>query len=230
MSVIGETFFLYCRPILQNLQNIKNKVNTVIQPYVTLLKEDNERLNKAATSYLPMLAIAGICTQALEYKYTPQLQLILASLFVWYWAYGIHRLHHHLPSKGLFLYLNPHMAIHHSHIKFLPRWLELIVETIHNIFWFFLLYLIQECTNIHVAPTSIIILSMLVYSSVHVINYSMFGSEKHRQQHENPDVNFGPDFLDHAFGTNSDEEFENMSHFIPNFLVSTLLIYYFWRN
>jgi hypothetical protein len=216
--------------------SIIGKVEATITPYLPLIREwcayayayaeeDKKRLEQAIYAYMPMLTLAGICTHLLEYKYTPPLQLVLASSFVWYWAYGIHRLHHHLPSTGIFSYLNPHMAIHHSHVT-LPRWLELTVETLHNIFWFFLLYLLQEYTNIHIAPTSIVVLSMLVYSSVHVINYSIFGSEKHRRQHENPDVNFGPDFLDHVFGTNSDEEFEDMNHFIPNFLVSTFLIYY----
>ena len=185
---------------------------------------DSRGLYTAFNAYFPVNLVTGLCCLYLEYGKTPILHLMAGGSFTWFWAYWIHRLHHNLPSTGIGFYLNPHISIHHSHEKTLPRWLDLFVETIHNIVWFFFLYLLQELTQIHIVPTSIIVLSMLVYSSVHVINYSMFGSEKHRRQHEIPDSNYGPDFLDHVFGTNSDPDFEDMSHFIPNSILSTLLI------
>lgn len=187
-------------------------------------KRSMDELYAAFIAYFPVNLVTGLCCLYLEYGKTPILHLMAGGSFTWFWAYWIHRLHHNLPSTGIGFYLNPHISIHHSHEKLLPRWLDLFIETIHNIVWFFFLYILQELTQIHIVPTSIIVLSMLVYSSVHVINYSMFGSEKHRRQHEIPDSNYGPDFLDHVFGTNSDPELEDMSHFIPNSILSTLLI------
>jgi len=193
---------------------------------VDIYADDKKRLWLSLRAYLPVSIVTAACTYFLEYTRTPDLHLITGSMFTWFWAYGIHRLHHSIPSTGIFYYLNPHMSIHHSHVKILPRWLELTVETLHNSVWFFLLYLLQEVTDLHLVPNSIILMAMLVYSTVHVINYTMFGSEKHKEQHRNPDVNYGPDFLDHVFGSNSTEEFEDMSHFIPNSILSALAIRY----
>jgi hypothetical protein len=193
-----------------------------------IYERDKQRFFRSLYAYVPCFITTGLCSYALE-STTPLLQLTTASIFTWYWAYFIHRLYHYLPSTGLFYYINPHIAIHHSQEKTLPRWLELTIETVQNIFWFFLLYILQEATQIHIVPDSIILLSLFVYASVHNINYSIFGSEKHKEQHLNPDVNFGPDFLDHTFGTNSDEEYENMVHFIPNSILSYILILWLRR-
>ena len=194
-----------------------------------IYERDKKRLCMALRAYLPIFGVNAACIYFLESEHIPCLQLFTGSMFTWYWAYGIHRLHHNIESTGIFYYLNPHLSIHHSHEKVMPRLLELTIETLHNIVWFFLLYLLQELTGLHLVANTIIVMAMLVYSTVHVINYTMFGSEKHRAQHLNPDVNYGPDFLDHVFGSNSDEEFEDMSHFIPNSILSTLAIRYLSR-
>lgn len=185
-----------------------------------------DEIYAATCAYSPALFVTFLCSWFLEPN-TPLLQLQTGCGFIWFWAYFIHRLHHNLPSTGIFRYLNIHLSLHHSHEKELPRYLELILETVQNAVWFGILYVIQEVTDIHLVPRSIVLLGMLVYTSVHVINYSVFGSAKHREQHAQPYVNYGPDFLDHAFGTNSDPSFEDMSHFIPNSILSAALIKYF---
>jgi len=172
--------------------------------------EDKERLCMFVRAYLPISIVTTVCSLFLEYQYTPFIQIITGSMFSWFWAYGIHRIHHSIPSTGLFYYLNPHISIHHSHVKVFPRWLDLSIECLQNMAWFIPLYILQELTDIHIVPNSIIALSLLVYASVHYINYSLFESKKHIAQHLNPHINYGPDFLDHIFGTNSDEEFEDI--------------------
>ena len=193
-----------------------------------IYERDKQRIFRSLYAYAPITITTVLCIYTLE-STTPILQLITAATFIWFWPYFIHRLYHYLPSTGLFYYINLHVSIHHSHTKTFPRWLELMIETVQNIFWFFLLYILQEVTQIHIVPDSIILLSLFVFVSVHIINYSMFGSDKHSRQHLNPDVNFGPDFLDHIFGTNDTEDFENMAHFIPNTLLSYILILWLRR-
>ena len=188
--------------------------------------KDKERIYRLLPAYLPVWLVTGLCSFFLEYQHTPYLQLLTGGSFIWFWAYGIHRIHHSIPSTGIFYYLNPHISIHHSHTKVFPRWLEMAIETLHNIAWFLFLYIIQEVSNIHIVPNSIIAVSTLVYISVHYFNYSLFESKKHKAQHLNPHVNYGPDFLDHVFGTNSDDDFEEMSHFIPNTIISAVLVHY----
>jgi hypothetical protein len=75
----------------------------------------------------------------------------------------------------------------------------------------------------------------LLYISVHIINYSIFHtSEKHIKHHITSNKtlspqNYGPDFIDHIFGTNSDEEFENYNHILPNILISFIITYYIYE-
>jgi len=114
-------------------------------------------------------------------------------------------------------------------IKILPRWLELLVETLENLWWFIILYGIQELLDIHITPTSIIFLAAIIYTSTHLINYTIFTSDRHRAHHIHKNVNYGPDFLDHTFGTNSDEDFEDMSHMIPNIILSFLITYWLFK-
>lgn len=185
-----------------------------------------KELYSAIYAYAPVLYVTYLCSLYLE-PATPLLQLRTGCIFIWYWAYFIHRLYHILPCTGIFRYINIHLSLHHAHEKVMPRALELALETFQNAIWFGILYVLQELSDIHIVPTSIIVFSVLVYTSVHIINYSVFGSEKHRLQHLHPDTNFGPDFLDHVFGTNSDPEFENMAHFIPNSILASLAIKHF---
>jgi len=197
---------------------------------IDLTENDFSEIYAAMKAYIPLLIVNSLCSSILELNRIPILQLFTGCMFIYFWSYFIHRLHHNLPKSGIFFYLNPHMSLHHEIVKILPRWLELIIETFQDIFWFLILYGIQELLNIHITPPSIIILAGITYTTTHVINYSMFGSDKHRDQHMNPNNNFGPDFLDHLFHTNSDKEFEDMAHLIPNTIFSFLISYYLIYN
>ena len=182
-------------------------------------------IRHAALAYAPACTFISLCSFLLEPD-VPLLQLTTAGVFMFLWAYWIHRLWHSLPYTGVFYYLNPHLSIHHAEEKHLPRWLDIAIEALQNLFWFVPLYILQECTQIHIVPPSIIWFGALVYASLHLVNYTLFTFDKHVAQHKDPNVNFGPDILDHIFGTNSDPTFELMHHFIPNALASYLLIRY----
>jgi hypothetical protein len=194
--------------------------------WIDFYSSDIIKLIHSTMAYGPVNLTTILCAYAVEYKTTPLLQIYVGTLFIWIWVYFIHRLHHNIPSTGIFYYLNPHISFHHAEVKTIPKWLDLTIETLQNIMWFVPLYLLQEFTDIHIVPTNIILLSMLVYVSVHIVNYSMLGSDKHARQHKNPHSNYGPDFLDHMFGTNSDDTFEDMIGFIPNTILACLFILY----
>jgi hypothetical protein len=194
-----------------------------------LYERDIKRLYNAIMSYGPSMCVVGLCCLALEYSTLSYLHLATGIYFVNLWSYVIHRVMHSIPSSGIFSYLNIHVALHHSSKKGMPRSLELVVETLNNLMWFVMLYILQFLLNIHIVPDSILLLTALNFTSIHIINYSLFGSQKHREQHRNPHVNYGPDFFDHIFGTNSDETFENMTTFIPNTIGSFLLVKYLCR-
>jgi hypothetical protein len=186
---------------------------------------DMDELRRALIAYVPACTVLSLGTYLLEPD-VPLLQLTTGGAFMFMWAYWTHRLWHTFPYTGVFYYLNPHLSIHHAEQKQVPRWLDIVIEALQNLFWFVPLYILQECTQIHIVPTSIILFGALIYASIHLVNYTFFTFDKHVAQHKDPNVNFGPDILDHIFGTNSDPSFEPMHHFIPNALASYLLIRY----
>jgi hypothetical protein len=130
------------------------------------------------------------------------------------WLYWSHRLLHWIPRDSLFL--NPvfHIWGHHGVPKPISnRTLELFAETAwEGFFWIIVPIWLQWITRIHVIPTSIVLLSSLMWISIHVIQYSIVGSETHSRHHRDTRVNYGPDILDHLFGTNYDETHEDTTY------------------
>lgn len=73
----------------------------------------------------------------------------------------------------------------------------------------------------------VILFSVLLYSSVHNINYGYLKlNNVHSLHHNNPFTNLGPDICDIIFGSkhNSNSLPENTNHHIPNMIVVTSLI------
>jgi sterol desaturase/sphingolipid hydroxylase (fatty acid hydroxylase superfamily) len=196
---------------------------------IDLTENDFSETYGAIKAYSPLLIVTLLCSLILELSTTPILQLFTGFMFIYLWSYFIHRIDHNLPTDGIFYYLNPHISLHHEMVKRLPRWVELIIEGLQDLGIFYLLYYIQELLDIHITPTSIIFLVAISYTTTHIINYTMFTSDTHRDHHIHKNVNYGPDFLDHIFGTNSDKGFEDMSHMIPNIIVSFLITYWLFK-
>tara|TARA_B110000285_G_C15137457_1_gene628070 strand:- start:3239 stop:3562 length:324 start_codon:yes stop_codon:yes gene_type:complete len=99
-----------------------------------------------------------------------------------------------------------------------------------NILFFFILFIFQKLINITIFPNTLIIYYGMIYTSVHIINYSVFGSNHHVKHHESINkaqyYNYGPDTIDHIFGTNFDDSWENFGHMLPNILVSYIICNY----
>ena len=160
-------------------------------------------------------------------KYTPIHSLI--SIFIlFFYSYFIHFLFHKFPDI-----INIHMKIHHKKTNTLfEKYINLLIETIVNILFFIIFYFLQKIINFEFVPTILIVFYGLIYVSVHIINYSIYHTtEKHIKHHtssnsDNLTKNYGPDIVDHLFGTNSDNKFENYNHILQNILVSFLVTYY----
>lgn len=72
-----------------------------------------------------------------------------------------------------------------------------------------------------------VFLFYFVWSSTHQINYSIFHVNTiHEKQHKNVFTNLGPEIADVFFCTKSDDEFEDIGHFIPNIIIGLIIIYY----
>ena len=144
-------------------------------------------------------------------------------IFVYFWVYFVHRVLHHIP-----LAVNTHMQFHHAgpDEKPLPRWLELVFETVTDAGMNMSLLLLQWLVGYHLVHPLIIVFFTLTYVSIHIINYSIIGSQTHRTHHLVLDKNFGPDTIDHIVGTNFDESFEDMTPLIFNGAVAFVIVGY----
>jgi len=74
----------------------------------------------------------------------------------------------------------------------------------------FSLLFLQWLSGLWIVPISVIVFYAVTYTSVHIINYSIIGSETHRNHHKDTTTNYGPDTLDHIFGTSYDDTYEDL--------------------
>jgi len=163
----------------------------------------------------------GSLVDLLCYIFVQNKYVVIQVFLVYLYYYLYHRFVLHVFD------INLHVYVHHYKYFQIPRYLELIIDFLFEIFSFAgTLTLLQYFLNIWFIPPSIISIVILTLSLSHLFNYSILGSEIHKAHHENPTKNFGPDFLDHIFGTNASEEYEDSIQHIP-YLVQACIITHF---
>jgi hypothetical protein len=139
----------------------------------------------------------------------------------------IHRGMHQLPDNGFLGFLNPHIQIHHNKKYNVPRAVELIIEFIYEMaVTISIPVVIGYVSGEWVVPFSIILYTSLYFAFNHVVFYSLLPSKKHEIHHGNTSVNYIPDYLDHLFGTASDETYEDMNAQIPIILISAIIVHF----
>ena len=120
--------------------------------------------------------------------------------------------YHHKDSKNIFSIIIENLW----EISFLllPIFIKLLLQLEYNIDLWFL-------------DNWYVFLFYFVWASTHQINYSIFHVNTiHEKQHKNVFTNLGPEIADVFFCTKSDDEFEDMLHFIPNIIVGLIIIYF----
>ena len=144
------------------------------------------------------------------------------------WLYWSHRALHWIPTTSPVLYPVFHIWGHHGIPKPITnRTLEILAETVWEIFfWIFLPIWLQHITGFHFIPTSIVLLSSIMWISIHMINYSIVGSTTHGRHHNDVNVNYGPDMIDHMIGTNYDDTHEDTTYCVLNAIGAALAVLY----
>jgi len=158
-------------------------------------------------------------------------QLLYPSYSIWFiylqsfciniWVYLIHRASHLLPN----IPLNYHLYSHHNKLFNLPRPLELVCEFFTNFSWFLLILLLKTVFDLKFISTSLVLFIGLWYSSVHVVNLSLFPHMEHKLHHSDYTVNFGPPYIDYLFGTLQVEDGYTADYEIPNGIASFAIVY-----
>jgi len=156
--------------------------------------------------------------------------LLLNVVILAFYVYFIHVLLHNIPKS-----LNPHLMFHHgnnnnktefSWYDYISTWFNFFVETVVNILFFVIFYFIKELLNLKFIENIIIFYFCLVYTSTHMINYSLFHLGKaHRLHHttKKNTCNYGPDIIDKIMNTSCTNNYEDLNHIIPNYVVSYLI-------
>jgi hypothetical protein len=131
------------------------------------------------------------------------------------WTYFGHILAHYVSENEYIHYINPHIFIHHNNELGVPRWLNLLQESITNMLSFLILLWLQYLVGIEVFSTSIVVSVGLLYVIVHIADYSILGNAGHKLHHEKGRCNYAPDFMDVLFDTRCEppeEPYVNTDH------------------
>ena len=83
--------------------------------------------------------------------------------------------------------------------------------------------------NQQVLNGKVVMMYALFYTSIHIINYTLFESSIHKKHHieldrNNRICNLGPDFMDKLFSTECDNEYENTNKYMLNLIIVFMII------
>lgn len=173
---------------------------------------------------VPILAAGAFATVA-TYPDAGFFRTMIGLSIMYFWVYFVHRALHFLPTEGPLRYLNTHWIFHHQPLKILPRWFELFLEAINDMGMSLSFLVVQYITGTRFVPLSLILFYGIWFTSVHIVNYSIIGSQVHRDHHKNVGTNFGPDVIDQMFGTNHEATREDLMLLSPNIIISFAIVY-----
>ena len=161
------------------------------------------------------------------------LTTFLSVIILAFYVYFIHVLFHNIPKN-----LNPHLIFHHDkennvNDSLYRRIFNFLIETIVNIMFFVIFYLIKEALQLRFIENIIIFYFGLVYTSTHMINYSLFHLGNIHKLHHSSEINicnYGPDIIDKIMNTSCTNDYEDLNHIIPNCIVSYLITCGIFKN
>jgi sterol desaturase/sphingolipid hydroxylase (fatty acid hydroxylase superfamily) len=148
-------------------------------------------------SFSILFIVSLITSIALVYPKYSIASISIQLVFLNLWIYWTHRIAHSLPNNPF----NYHIYSHHNKQFHLSRPIELLFECITDFSWFLILFFIKYMFNLDFLSTTLIFFIGLWYSSVHVLNLSLFNDSVHKLHHTEPEFNYGPPYIDYFFGT-----------------------------
>jgi hypothetical protein len=152
----------------------------------------------------------------------------LSFVVIIFFSYVIHLISHRFDT----IFTSTH-KYHHHHNNFFSHFIQICVE----IACAGSILLIYNFTGLKLFEPWILIFSNIFYSSIHNINYAIFHvNNVHSFHHVYEKTNIGPDIFDVLFGTKNklNLEVENTNHYIPNIIISTMIVliakYYYMKD
>lgn len=193
--------------------------------YILIIKMIETIFKKITRHYGLAFLVIWLGSQLLANPETPYVLILLGVFIVHAWVYFVHRGLHIAHDMKLLDFFNTHMRFHHQSEKDLPRPLELFFECITDMTMNLSIIPVQKLLGINLIPMPVIILFALTYTTIHIVNYSMFGSLFHRRHHETKIKNYAPDAMDHLCKTNYNEEHEDLNVTVLNIFAVMAVLY-----
>ena len=164
----------------------------------------------------------------------------ISLIYTNYISYASHLLSH---VKEISILSKLHLY-HHNSKSFFGYFNQFIFEIVTNLVFPIALKYIFQLTFIN---EYVVLFANLIYTSVHLINYSYFHVNDVHERHHLQDIssknktrnykitNFGPDYMDVLFGTKykPDTQIEHYDHAIINILLSfglVIFLKYIWEK
>ena len=126
--------------------------------------------------------------------------------------------------------MNLHISWHHDKTVSMSRPLELTMEFFTNMSWFFYLLLFQWICNVQYLSNTLILFIGLWYSSIHLLNLTIFKSNEHIIHHMERKYNYGPPYMDLLFGTLKQSDDEPNKYEFVNGIVIFCILYFMTKT
>jgi hypothetical protein len=157
-------------------------------------------------AYLPTLFLWGGLGAVLGLPKFSILSCILQITILLFATYWGHVAMHTITSESPFIIFNPHVFLHHNKSILLDRRVELFIEALVDFYSFFTILIAQYIFRLEIFSTSIVLYSASLYVILHILDYSLYGDDKHGLHHKHGCCNYEPEFMDVLFGTRCDAE------------------------
>ena len=143
------------------------------QKQVNNVLMDTNNFKTIFFNYFPAISLLWFFAIILSSPDRNLLQISGGITFMNFWAYFIHKGLHNLPREGFIGYINTHWLFHHQQTKLIDRRLELSLEFFTDLAMNLSILILQVFSGIWFVPLSVVLFYTLVYTSVHIINYSI---------------------------------------------------------
>lgn len=184
-----------------------NNYNQYINNLINMKFFSKEPTKNFLYNQVLILLIIVLFGTVLTYKKISPIQTVFAVNLYFFCIYIFHRFSSYKKNMKYYLFKSDKPVLNIMSYSFLV----------------FLIYLVQKISEFDFIP-----LPLLLFLYIITITANIFNGKQPNKNLKN--CNYGPDTLDHLFGTNCNEKFINYSLYIPNIIFSFMVVSYLYNT
>jgi hypothetical protein len=124
---------------------------------------------------------------------------------IMFYSYVAHIIAHSFSNYEWINKYNPHVQSHHRKNWNLPRWLDLLIESLYDLSTFGTVLVTQWYFDFELIHPWVVIAAGITYTLIHVLDYSILNPcQYHQEHHQHTFCNYGPEIFDHLLNTRCD--------------------------